>query len=70
VTVACTGQDESLTVLLPVQAAIEDARVRTLLRDLFNIYAGAVRVHRVPVFPQLANGKLDYRALEAMAATS
>lgn len=68
VMVVCSGTDDRLAVVLPVQVAIEDAQVHALLRDLFNIYAGSVRIHRFPEIPHLANGKLDYRLLEAMVA--
>jgi acyl-CoA synthetase (AMP-forming)/AMP-acid ligase II len=68
VMVVCSGTDDRLAVVLPAAVAIKDAQVHVLLRDLFNIYAGSVRIHRFPEFPHLANGKLDYQLLEAMVA--
>jgi acyl-coenzyme A synthetase/AMP-(fatty) acid ligase len=65
VPVACVGDDENLVVALPDYAP-SDAQVRMLLRDLFEIYGGLVRVVRLPELPVLANGKLDYRALEEL----
>lgn len=63
--VACAGTDEKLLIVLPTASAPEDADVQRVMRDLFNIYRGAVRIQRVAVFPELANGKLDYMALDA-----
>ena len=63
--VACVGQDDKLSVVLPLQGAPEDAEVRRLIRDLFNIYGGAVHIRRAANLPQLENGKIDYAALNA-----
>jgi acyl-CoA synthetase (AMP-forming)/AMP-acid ligase II len=65
VMVACVGRDDELSVVLPSQGAPEDGEVRRLIRDLFNIYGGTVRIRRVASFPQLGNGKIDYAALNA-----
>ena len=68
VTTVCIGQDDQLTVVLQADAAIGDAQVHDVLRGLFNVYSGLVRLVRVKSFPQLENGKLDYSALQVMAA--
>jgi acyl-CoA synthetase (AMP-forming)/AMP-acid ligase II len=67
--VACVGQDDKLTVVFQKDIPIRDLEVQERLRDLFNVFAGLVRVQRIPVFPELASGKVDYKALERMVAS-
>jgi len=64
--VACTGRDDRLNIWLTEDGqALLDPDVTTLLRDLFDIFPGHVRVHRVAELPINANGKTDYSALSA-----
>jgi hypothetical protein len=68
VPVACAGEDEKLLVVLPAESVPEDAAVQRLIRDLFNIYGGVIRIRRVAALPRLANGKIDYGSLSADTA--
>jgi long-chain acyl-CoA synthetase len=67
-TVACVGEDDNMTVVMTTEVQADDSWVRGFLRELFDIYPGLVSVRRVAALPQLANGKIDYRVIEAMAA--
>ncbi|HEU0156035.1 MAG TPA: hypothetical protein VFQ82_08185, partial [Stellaceae bacterium] len=65
VAVACAGEDERLVVALTAEGSPTDGDIRGLVRELFDIYAGAVHVRRVARFPQLDNGKVDYAAIDS-----
>ena len=66
VRVACTGRDDQLHLwLIESEQRLPDPDVTALLRDLFDIFPGHVRLHRVEELPINANGKTDYSALSA-----
>ena len=66
---ACVGRDDRLTVVLQADATSTDLEVKGHLRDLFDVFAGSVQIHRIPAIPELASGKTDYQALEQLAGS-
>ncbi|TDC70287.1 AMP-dependent synthetase, partial [Micromonospora sp. KC606] len=68
VTAACLGADDEL--LVAATGAADPTRVRRLVADDVGLPPRAVRVLPVGTLPRLATGKVDYRALRALANTS
>ena len=65
--VACVGREDRLVVVVPADVVFKDVELEGSLRDLFNIYAGSVRIHQIATLPEMTNGKIDYKALKALA---
>lgn len=64
VPVACIGEDEALSIALANASGLLDKEIGAMLRDVFGVSPGLVKLHRREALPLLANGKLDYGALQ------
>jgi long-chain acyl-CoA synthetase len=64
---ACYGSDDHLVVAVDVSST--QSKVTRLLMDVFKLHSSAFTVLALESLPRLSNGKQDYKALAAMAAT-
>ncbi|WP_194291507.1 AMP-binding protein [Cumulibacter manganitolerans] len=68
---ACAvGADDALQIVCVPRGPLDADRVRSLLLDRVDLPSGALRVLEVDALPRLASGKVDRRAVEALAAAS
>ena len=62
-TLVCTGMNDKYLLVSHVNAQLEEATIRQVLKEKLHIHPTAVLVKYIPAMPLTPNGKIDYSTL-------
>ena len=68
-TVACSGVDDKLVILIEQASAAQTDALRQAIIDNYKVHTSAVRVRTVASMPHTSSGKKDYAKINELALT-